>query len=66
MCFTKSANVVPMPVVKNDPVIRQEADALVTKNSNSNISQGFKENLKTSVFGLDEEAKISKKTLLGE
>ena len=65
MCFTKTFSA--PPVEKKDPVIRHEADASLTKNSKSNLtSQGFKQNIKTSAFGLDETANVAKKTLLGE
>ena len=66
MCFAKSS---PAPVVVSepkDPVIRHEADASLTKNSKNNIQSGFQQNVKTSALGLDEQAKTSKKTLLGE
>lgn len=65
MCFTKSS---PSVEVKpQDPVVRHEANADLTKNSKTNLnSSAFKENIKTSAFGLEEQAKTQKKTLLGE
>lgn len=65
MCFAKSA---PAVVVEpQDPVIRHEADAALTKNSqNTNSAAGFKQNIKTSAIGIDDEAKTARKTLLGE
>ena len=64
MCFTKSAPVIVTQ--PKDPVVQHEADASLTKNSKSQLSHGFNENVKTSAFGLDEQAKTQKKTLLGE
>ncbi len=65
MCFTKSSRIVQ--VKPQDPIIRQEADASLTKNSKSSLnSSSYKENIKTSAFGLEEQAKTQKKTLLGE
>ena len=58
MCFTKSAPVVMTQ--PQDPVVRHEADASLTKNSKSQLSHGFSENVKTSAFGLDEQAKTQK------
>ena len=65
MCFTKSS---PSVEVKpQDPVIRHEANADLTKNSKtSSAYQAFRENIKTSAFGLEEQANTQKKTLLGE
>ena len=63
MCFTKSS---PTIVAPQDPVVQHEANASLTKNSKSSLTNGFKENIKTSAFGLDEQAKTQKKTLLGE
>ncbi|MBR5303659.1 MAG: hypothetical protein IKU37_02400 [Candidatus Gastranaerophilales bacterium] len=66
MCFAKSAPVVPV-VKPQDPVIRHEADASLTKNSQNNeLASGFKQNIKTSALGLEDEANTAKKTLLGE
>lgn len=65
MCFTKSS---PSVQVKpQDPVVRHEANADLTKNSKiSSSSSAFRENIKTTAFGLDEQARTQKKTLLGE
>ncbi len=64
MCFTKSSNIVVAP---QDPVVRHEANASMTKNSKNNvIESGFKENIKTSALGLQDETMKDKKTLLGE
>lgn len=66
MCFSKSAPQAPV-VEPQDPVVRHEADADLTKNSKSSNSKAvFKQNIKTSAFGLDESANTDKKTLLGE
>ena len=63
MCFAKTSPSIP----KEEPVIQHEADASKTKNSDFNrISSGFKQNIKTSAFGLDDLSNTSKKTLLGD
>ena len=65
MCFKKSVSIVP--VAQPDPVIRKEANASITKNSKTSLtSDGFKENIKTSPLGIEENPKTQKKTLLGE
>ena len=65
MCFTKSAP--SIQVQSKDSVVRHEANADLTKNSKtSSVYQGFRENVKTSAFGLEEQARTQKKTLLGE
>lgn len=65
MCFAKSEPTV-VPAVQ-DSVIRHEADASLTKNSNLDNKQGiFKQNIKTTAFGLEDSANTEKKTLLGE
>ena len=65
MCFTKSSPSVQ--IEPKDPVVQHEANASLTKNSKSSLNNsGFKENIKTSAFGLEEQAKTQKKTLLGE
>jgi len=69
MCFAKSAPSAPppAPVVVQEPVVRKSADASITKNSQDNRNKGaFLQNVKTDVFGLDDNAKTQKKTLLGE
>jgi len=63
MCFAKSS---PVVVAPQDPVVRHEADASLTKNSkNQNIS-GYQQNIKTTPIGLEDNANTKKKTLLGE
>ena len=64
MCFAKSAPAVQ--VEPQDPVVRHEANASLTKNSQNNKQSGFRENIKTSAFGLYENPDAEKKTLLGE
>ena len=66
MCFMKSSKPAQIKEVVQEPVVRHEADASVTKNSGQNLSSGYKENLKTSPIGLTDEANVKKKTLLGE
>ena len=67
MCFTKSSPTIVAPVEPQDPVIRQEASAALTKTSkNDNNFQGYRENIKTSAIGLEDNANTKKKTLLGE
>ena len=64
MCFAKSA---PVVVAPSDPVVRDEADANLTKNSkNFNATSGYQENIKTTPIGLEDSANTKKKTLLGE
>ena len=63
MCFAKTTPSIP----EQPPVIQHEANASLTKNSDNNkLSSGYKQNIKTSAFGLEENAKTTKKTLLGE
>lgn len=68
MCFAKSAPAqTTAPAEPQDPVIQHEADASLTKNTKNINNQGaFKQNIKTSALGLDEQANTAKKTLLGE
>ena len=64
MCFAKS--VVPT-VEQQEPVVRHQADAQVTKNSNNKSNlQGYKQNFKTTPLGLVQDINSEKKTLLGE
>ena len=63
MCFTKSATVAPVEI--QEPVVRKEANAQATKNSN-NYDGGFKRNILTSAQGIEQDARVTKKTLLGE
>lgn len=65
MCFIKSSTAT-VTAAEEEPIVRQEADASVTKNSNQSYASGYKENLKTSSIGLTDEANVEKKTLLGE
>ena len=66
MCFIKKASMPVLPkTVESVPVERHQADASVTKFSN-NEAQGYKQNIKTSIIGLTDEANVKKKTLLGE
>ena len=65
MCFVKSSSV--PKVVEQEPVVRQQADASLTKNSQNNQDKsGYMQNIRTSALGLVNEANTSKKTLLGE
>ena len=65
MCFIKSKSVkVPKKAVQN--VVRHQADADTTKTSLDENRIGYKENIKTSVIGLTDDAVTDKKTLLGE
>ncbi len=67
MCFIKSSSPSVPEAVSQDIVQRKEADASLTKNSNSNREAStFKQNLKTSAFGVEDETNTNKKTLLGE
>ena len=67
MCFAKSTPKIIAPVEKQQPIVRHEADASVTKNSLDERHKGaFLQNVKTSAFGLEDNASIKKKTLLGE
>ncbi|MBQ4646390.1 MAG: hypothetical protein IJB79_03485 [Candidatus Gastranaerophilales bacterium] len=64
MCFAKSSPVVVEP---QEPVVRHEANASLTKNSKDiNSASAFKDNIKTSPLGLDDLTNKTKKTLLGE
>ena len=64
MCFVKSS---APAVVPQEEVVRHEADASLTKNSSNNsVQKGFVQNIKTSALGLEDQAKTTKKTLLGE
>ena len=69
MCFikrSKSASAAAAVSAQQEPVERHEANASITKNSGQTLTSGYRENLKTSPIGLSEEAKVNKKTLLGE
>lgn len=65
MCFVKSSSL-PKTVVE-EPVVQTQADASLTKNSQNNQEKsGYKQNIRTSALGLENEANVVKKTLLGE
>lgn len=69
MCFAKSSPTVVKadPVIAQEPVVRKEADASLTKNVKDEKNKGaFLQNIKTSAYGLSEVANVQKKTLLGE
>ncbi len=70
MCFIKKssipASVVVPKQVESAPVERHQADASKTKFMSNENNQGYKENIRTSIIGLTDEAKVDKKTLLGE
>lgn len=69
MCFVKSPKTPDVSnVVQQDPVERKEADAASTKTSQIEAAKnsGFRQNIKTSAYGLEENAPVEKKTLLGE
>lgn len=66
MCFVKSAPAAPA-VVEPQPVIQHEADASLTKNTKEKTPKGaFLQNVKTSTNGLETQANVHRKTLLGE
>ena len=65
MCFVKSSPV-EVPQV-SEPVEIKQADADKTKNSqNTPQKSAFEQNVRTSAFGLEDNLKTNKKTLLGE
>ena len=66
MCFAKSTPK-PMPVEIQQPVVRHEANASLTKNNKEKTNKAaFAQNVKTSPTGLEYGANTQKKTLLGE
>lgn len=68
MCFIKKSSAPTIkadPVIVQEPVQRQKADANLTKPITSN-SRGIKDNIKTSAYGLEDTPDTQKKTLLGE
>ena len=66
MCFAKSTPVAPV-AQQQDPVVRHEANASITKNSqNHDLKSSFKQNIKTTALGLEDIVNTDKKTLLGE
>ena len=69
MCFVKKAATVieEEEIQQKDPVIRQQADATLTKNSQNNTKRsGYTQNVKTTPLGLEDISNNNKKTLLGE
>lgn len=70
MCFVKSKAAEVAPVVnepqQQDIVQRKEADASLTKTSQIEEKRGFAQNIKTSALGLQDDASVSQKRLLGE
>lgn len=65
MCITKSPSTIPE--IESEKVIRKEANAQLTKNSqNKEKLNSYANNLKTSPVGLTDIATTDKKTLLGE
>ena len=65
MCFVKSSSL-PKTVIE-DPVVQQQANANLTKNSQNNQEKsGYQQNIRTSALGLENDANTVKKTLLGE
>ena len=66
MCFAKSTPKIA-PVEPQDPVVRHEANAQLTKNTTQKDNRSaFAQNIKTTALGLEEQANTKKKTLLGE
>lgn len=66
MCFIKSPKIEPVDVQPQEKVQRHQADASATKTSKSTNESAYKQNIKTSPLGLEEEQPDNKKTLLGE
>ena len=68
MCFirSKTPKIQTQSKVEPTPVVRHQADASVTKSSVNDNQSAYKENIKTSVIGLTDDAITKKKTLLGE
>ncbi len=64
MCFIKSSS--PAVPEVQETVQRHEANAEVTKTSQSENLRGYEQNVKTSPIGLTDDASVNKKTLLGE
>ncbi len=68
MCFIKSPSapaLIEAPK-QSEVVQRHQANASATKAQKSENTQGFRENLKTSPVGIEEETTTQKKTFLGE
>ena len=67
MCFIKAKTSTPkVPKTVEKQVVRHQADASATKLSADEGQTGYRENIKTSVIGLSDDAVTNKKTLLGE
>ena len=68
MCFIKSRVKTPKveKKVEKAPVVRTQADASLTKTSPNENQTGYKQNIKTSIVGLTDDAVVDKKTLLGD
>ena len=68
MCFIKSKVKTPKVQKKTveKTVVRHQADAELTKLSPDDNKTGYKQNIRTSVIGLSDDAVTGKKTLLGE
>ena len=68
MCFLKSKVKTPKVPKKTQPkeVVRHQADAEATKLSPDENRTGYKQNIKTSIIGLSDDAITNKKTLLGD
>lgn len=64
MCFIKSPKTTQ---IQQEPIAElKEANASISKNSSGQNRQSALQNIKTSPIGLTDEAKVQKKTLLGE
>ena len=68
MCFIKSKIKTPkvQKKVQQKSVVRHQADAEATKLSTDDNKIGYKQNIKTSIVGLTDDAITNKKTLLGD
>ncbi|MBQ8848013.1 MAG: hypothetical protein IJ003_03625 [Candidatus Gastranaerophilales bacterium] len=68
MCFVKTSTPkIPKETIQEDIVKIHEADADITKNSQNNKElSAYKQNIKTSMLGLEDTSVNKKKTLLGE
>ena len=68
MCFVKTSTPsIPKESIQEDTVKIHEADADLTKNSQNNKElSAYKQNVKTSMLGLEDVTSDKKKTLLGE
>lgn len=69
MCLVKKAPVIDPAMFapkETEVVERHQADASLTKSSVDEAAHGYKENLRTTPLGLEDNAQTQKKTLLGE